>query len=60
MTVREFLNKGIDIQCEVVFCYYNYNKNEKVICEFDQVADEEIRYMYVDEGRIHIEIESFE
>ena len=60
MTVREFLSKGIDIQCEIVFCYYNYNKDVRVICKFDQVADEEIRYIYVDEGRIYIEVESFE
>ena len=58
MTVREFLSKGIDIQCTVVYCYYDWNKDKRIICKYKDIADKEIRYMYCEENCIYIEVEN--
>lgn len=57
MTVNELL-ENIEIQTEVVICYYDEDKNERIeLQRCEEIGDKEIKYMYVDNDSIYIEID---
>ena len=57
MTYRDMLQALIEIQCEKVFCYYDYNKSERITITEDQAIDYQIKYIYTEENTLYIEIE---
>lgn len=56
MTYNDLRN-NIDIQVEVHLCWYDYNTDERVFGNFDELADKEIKYMYTENDEIIIEVE---
>ena len=57
MTYRDILNALIEIQCEKIFCYYDYDKEERITITEKQAMDYEIKYIYVENNIIYIEVE---
>ena len=48
----------IEIQTEVQYCYYDYEKEERIFITREEAEEKEIRYMYVENNEIFIEVES--
>lgn len=57
MTYQDLTRAGIEIQCQVVLCYYDYNKDKRIPITREEAADREIKYMYVEDDAIYIELE---
>lgn len=60
MKVYELNANGIDIQCEVILCYYDYEINERVFLTEAEASDREIKYLYVENDCLVIEVEGGE
>ena len=60
MTVNTLLTNVIEIQCEVIYCYYNYLKDERVIITEEEAADMDIRYIYIENEKLFIEVDNEE
>lgn len=58
MTVRELLD-AIELQSGAVFCYYDYQKDERVVITEYQAAAFDIRYVYTDLDRDAKEMKIF-
>ena len=53
MTINDLLDQGIEFQSEVRLCYYDYDKDERVVVNDDpemyqRCSEEPIRYIYAD------------
>ena len=57
MTYQDLTRTGIEIQCQVVLCYYDYNKDKRVLITREEAQDHEIKYMYVEDDTLYIELE---
>lgn len=51
------LNQQIEIQCTIQYCYYDYEKEQRIIISRKAAEDKEIEYMYVERGELFIEVE---
>ena len=59
MTIQDLISSGIDIQSEVVYCYYDYTNNERVeISKAEALVRGDIHWIYTENDRIYIELES--
>lgn len=57
MTYSDMRNQGIDIQCQVIFCFYDYDAERRKILSAEEAADREIKYIYTEDDAIYIEVE---
>jgi len=57
MTYRDLCTDCIEIQSEIVFCFYDYTKEERTIITAEQAADLEIKYLYCENDALYIEVE---
>ena len=57
MTYQDLIRAGIEIQCEVVFCYYDYIIDKRMPLTREEAASYEIKYMYVENDTLYIELE---
>ena len=57
MTYSDMRNQGIDIQCQVIFCFCDYDAERRKILSAEEAADREIKYIYTEDDAIHIEVE---
>lgn len=57
MKIYELNTAGIGVQCEVILCYYDYTINERVFLTEAEASGREIRYLYVEDGCLVIEVE---
>ena len=57
MTITELFNAGIEIQCEIVYCYYDYNAEKRKEITYTEAKEKDIRYIYCEDNKIFIEIE---
>ena len=57
MTYGDMRNQGIDIQCEIIFCYYDYETEQRKIMNDKEAAEREIKYIYTENDVIYIEVE---
>ena len=60
MKVYEMRDAGIDVQCDVILCYYDYRMNERVFLTEAEASEREIRYLYVEDDCLVIEVEGGE
>lgn len=60
MTYSDMRNQGIDIQCKIVFCYYDYDAERRKVLSDKEAADREIKYIYTEGDAIYIEVEGDE
>ena len=60
MTVTQLLTNIIEIQCEVIYCYYNYLKDERFIITKEMAANMDIRYIYIENEKLYIEVNNDE
>ena len=59
MKIFELL-ENVEIQCEAIFCYYDYLKCERIVITKEQAQDKDIRYIYVEADELYIEIDNDE
>ena len=57
MTYIDMKEQGIDIQNQIVFCYYSYSQDRRVILTPEEAAEKEIKYIYTENDSIYIEVE---
>ena len=62
MTYHDIIQNCIEIQGNVVFCYYDEEKEERVIITQAEAEHREIKYIYfeheyTEDGAIFIEVE---
>ena len=57
MMVLDFIASGIEMQGEFVYCYYDYDKCERIILSPLAAADKRIKYIYCEKGTIYIEVD---
>ena len=60
MKVYELRAAGIDVQCDLILCYYNYELEERVFLTEAEASEREIRYLYVEDDCLVIETEGGE
>ena len=53
-----FLNIEVQSECKIV--YYDYKKEERIEVDTENYTDREIKYLYVDDGILYIEIDNDE
>ena len=46
------------MQGDFIYCYYNYDKNERIIISPLAAAEKRIKYIYCEKNTIYIEVES--
>lgn len=56
MTIKDLTN-NIDIQNTIHYCYYDYDKSERIEITEEMANDKEIKYLYCDDNEIYIEID---
>lgn len=49
---------NVEIQSKYKIVYYDYDENRRIKTTLDGNEDKDIRYMYVEDGTLYIEIES--
>ena len=54
------LLESVEIQSDVHFVYYDYDKCERYEISKEDVSGKEIRYLYVDDGELYIEVEEMD
>lgn len=54
MMVCELLDT-LDLQGEVKYCYYDWEKNQRIDAGYDKLKFKEIRYIYSENNIIYIE-----
>ena len=57
MTYSDMRNQGVDIQCQIVFCFYDYDAERRKVLSAEEAADREIKYIYTEDDAIYIEVE---
>ena len=57
MTYSDMKNQGVDIQCQVIFCFYDYDAECRKVLSNEEAADREIKYIYTEDDAIYIEVE---
>ena len=57
MTYSDMRNQGVDIQCQIVFCFYDYDAERRKVMSAEEAADREIKYIYTEDDAIYIEVE---
>lgn len=57
MTYKDLYSDCIEIQCETTFCYYDYEKEERIIITQQEAENKEIKYIYIENDSLFIEIE---
>lgn len=57
MTYQDLIRAGIEIQCQVALCYYDYNKDRRVPITREEAQNHEIKYIYVENDTLYIELE---
>ena len=72
LTFNDMLDQGIDFQCEVRICYYDYRQGERILANsianatvYDMLYNQPIKYIYADkepgesgEQVVYIEVEN--
>ena len=48
---------NIDIQSTIRYCYYDYDKEERIIITKKKAWDKEIKYLYSEDDVIYIEVD---
>ena len=56
MRLYELL-ESIEIQSDVHFVYYDYEKCERYEISKEEASGKEIRYLYVDDGELYVEVD---
>lgn len=57
MTYNDMLNNLIDFQCAVHLCYYDYDKEERIEGNREELGGKGISYIYSENDEIYIEVE---
>ena len=57
MTYNDMKHQGIDIQCQIIFCYYEYETERRKVLTDEEAAEREIKYIYTENDAIYIEVE---
>ena len=57
MTYQDMQSNCIEIQCEIVFCYYDHEKEKRVTISQAEAEDRDIKFIYTEDDAIFIEVE---
>lgn len=58
MTPFELMIKNVEIQSEAIYCYYDYEKEERIVLTDLEALHKPIKYIYCEKNTIYIEVES--
>ncbi len=57
MKVQELFNQ-VELQSEIIYCYYDYeNTEERIVIDKEKAKEFEIRYIYCENNKIYIEVD---
>lgn len=56
MTIRDLLNDCIELQGQVVYCYYDEKKEKRVKIKKEEAMDYEIAYIYCENEKLYFEV----
>lgn len=59
MKVYELID-NVEIQSEIRYCWYDYDNDVRIIVSEEWAMYHEIKYMYVDDGLLYVEVENDE
>ena len=48
---------NIEVQGVKHYCYYDYNKEERIEITYKQAYDKEVKYLYCEDNEIYIEVD---
>lgn len=51
------LTEQVEVQSEIKFCYYDYEKEERIELTKEKADFCDVRYMYVDDGILYVEVD---
>lgn len=57
MTYNDMINNCVEFQVAVHLCYYDYDTDERIEGNVEELGNKEIRYMYTEDNEIYIEVE---
>lgn len=57
MTYKDLYSSCIEFQCETTFCYYDYEKEKRIIITQQEAENKEIKYIYIENDSLFIEVE---
>lgn len=57
MTYNDMIQNMVDFQVAVHLCYYDYDKEELIEGNVEELGNKEIKYMYTENNEIIIEVE---
>ena len=57
MTYNDMRNQMIDFQVAVHLCYYDYDKEERIEGNVEELGNKPISYIYTENDEIVIEVE---
>ena len=60
MTIRDLILNCIEIQGERHYCYYDYKKECRIETSEKEAMDDDIKYIYCEDGELYIEVEKSE
>ena len=60
MKVYELKAAGVDVQCDLILCYYDYELEERVFLTEAEASERKIKYLYVEDDCLVIEVEGGE
>ena len=49
--------KETDVQTEIRFCFYDYENEERIELDPSILHDEEVKYIYVENGILYVEVD---
>lgn len=56
MTITDFCYAGVEIQSEIVYCYYDYDNEKRVNITRQKAREYDIKYMYCEDNTLYIEV----
>lgn len=57
MTYTDMKSQGIEIQGQIVFCYYDYANEKRKMLTPEEATEYEIKYIYTENDAIYIEVD---
>ena len=48
---------NVDIQSTIRYCYYDYDKEERIIITKEKAWEREIKYLYCEDDVLYIEVD---
>ena len=58
MITTNEIKYNIEFQNQIHYCYFDYEKNERIITSFQEADGKEVKYIYSENDEIYIEYDN--